>query len=309
MQNTLPFKCGYAAIVGRPNAGKSTLVNRLVGEKVSIVTPTPQTTRNRILGIVHRPQAQLVLMDTPGIHKPFSSMNRQMMAFVRAALQERDLALLVVDAMEHFGAGDQYAVNLLKRYSPRTILALNKVDAVHKPRLLPLMDRYSKIHNFEEIFPISAQTGEGVEQLLQAILQRLPEGPPLFPEDFYTDQPQRFLAAELIREKVILATRQELPYATAVLIEGFEETETMNTIQAVILVEKHSQKGIVIGADGARIKQIGTEARRELERLLPPKVFLELYVKVEPDWRENRLMLSTLDYRENDRKEDEKEEL
>ncbi len=298
MQNTLPFKCGYAAVVGRPNAGKSTLVNRLVGEKVSIVTPTPQTTRNRILGIVHRPQAQLVLMDTPGIHKPLSSMNRQMMAFVRTALAERDLSLLVVDATEKFGAGDQYAIDLLKRYAPRTILALNKVDLMRKPRLLPLIDRYSRIHTFEEIFPISAATGEGVEELLQALLARLPEGPPLFPEDFYTDQPQRFLASEIIREKVILATRQELPYATAVVIEGFEETETLTTIHAVILVEKPTQKGIVIGADGSRIKQIGTEARRELERLLPPKVYLELYVKVEPDWRDNRRMLSQLDYRE-----------
>ena len=180
--------------MGRPNAGKSTLINALVGSKVSIVTPVPQTTRNRILGIVHRPEAQIVLMDTPGIHKPLSRLNEQMMRFVRQALEERDLAVLIVDAAERFGRGDQFAIHLLKEYAPRAILALNKIDRVRKSSLLPLIGRYAKLHDFEEIFPISALKGEGLEEMLGAIIQRLPEGPAYFPEDIYTDQPERFLA-------------------------------------------------------------------------------------------------------------------
>jgi GTP-binding protein Era len=284
--------------VGRPNAGKSTLINALVGEKVSIVTPMPQTTRNRILGIVNRPGAQVVLMDTPGIHKPLSRLNEQMMAFVRQALAERDLALLMVDASEPFGKGDQYAVELLKEYAPRAVLALNKIDLVRKPRLLPLMDCYSRLYGFDEIIPVSALREEGLGELLDAVIHLLPEGPPYFPPDVYTDQPERFLASEIIREKVIRHTRQEMPYVTAVLIDEFEETETITRIHATIVVEKDSQKPIVIGAAGARIKQIGTEARLELERLFPPKVYLELRVNVEPHWRDNRAVVAALDYRE-----------
>lgn len=284
--------------MGRPNAGKSTLINALVGEKVSIVTPMPQTTRNRILGIVNRPGAQVVLMDTPGIHKPLSRLNEQMMAFVRQALAERDLALLMVDASEPFGKGDQYAVELLKEYAPRAVLALNKIDLVRKPRLLPLMDCYSRLYGFDEIIPVSALREEGLGELLDAVIHLLPEGPPYFPPDVYTDQPERFLASEIIREKVIRHTRQEMPYVTAVLIDEFEETETITRIHATIVVEKDSQKPIVIGAAGARIKQIGTEARLELERLFPPKVYLELRVNVEPHWRDNRAVVAALDYRE-----------
>ena len=290
-------KSGFVALVGRPNAGKSTLINALVGAKVSIVTAVPQTTRNRILGVVHRPEAQVVLMDTPGIHRPLSRLNEQMMRFVRQALEERDLAILIVDAAEKFGRGDQFAIDLLKEYGPRTILALNKIDRVPKRSLLPLIDRYAKLHDFEEIFPISALKGEALEEMLGAIIDRLPEGPSYFPEDIYTDQPERFLASEIIREKVISQTRQELPYVTAVLLDSFEESETMTSIRATIVVERNSQKPIVIGAGGQRIKQIGTEARIELERLFPPKVFVELYVRVEPNWRDDRGVVASLDYR------------
>ncbi len=292
-----PTKSGFVAVVGRPNAGKSTLVNALVGSKVSIVTAVPQTTRNRILGIVNRPPAQIVLMDTPGIHRPLSRLNEQMMSFVRQALAERDLAILIVDASERFGHGDDFAVGLLKEYGPRTILALNKIDRIRKLQLLPLMQRYSELYNFEEIMPVSALKGEGLTELLDALVRLLPEGPHYFPPEMYTDQPERFLASEIIREKIILHTRQELPYATAVIIESFEEGEKITRIYASIVVEKESQKPIIIGSGGEMLKQIGSEARRELERLFPPKVFLELYVKVEANWRDARPMVAALDYR------------
>jgi GTPase len=293
-----PFHSGFVAVVGRPNAGKSTLVNALVGAKVSIVTPVPQTTRNRILGIVHRPDAQIVLIDTPGIHKPLSRLNEQMMAFARQALEERDLAVLIVDAAEPFGKGDQYVIELLKKYAPKTILALNKIDRISKPRLLPLMERYSKLYDFEEIFPVSALKGEGLDELSAAIIACLPAGPAYFPPDLYTDQPERFLASEFIREKLIRHLRQEMPYVTAVLIDDFEEGDTLTRIRATIVVERDSQRPIAIGAGGAMIKQIGIEARQELEKLFPPQVFLELFVRVEPHWRDNRSVVAALDYRE-----------
>jgi len=291
-------KSGFVALVGRPNAGKSTLLNALVGAKVSIVTSVPQTTRNRILGIAHRPDGQVIFMDTPGIHKPLSRLNEQMMSFVRQALEERDLAVLIVDASTRFGKGDEFAVQLLKQYAPKTILALNKIDIIKKPQLLPLMDRYAKLHDFEEIIPISALRGEGLSDLMAAIVGRLPEGPQYFPPDVYTDQPERFLAAEIVREKVITHTRQELPYVTAVLIEEFEESENLTRIHAQILVERDTQRPIILGKGGQRIKQIGTEARLELEKLFPPKVFLELFVKVKPHWRDNRAIVAALDYRD-----------
>ncbi len=297
MSETAPFKSGFVAIVGRPNAGKSTLVNALVESKVSIVTPVPQTTRNRILGILHRPDAQVIFMDTPGVHKPLSRLNEQMMNYVRQALADRDLAVLIVDASAKFGKGDEFVIKLLSEYSPRAILALNKVDRVHKPNLLPLMDHYSKLYGFEEIFPISALRGEGLPELLAAIVNRLPEGPAYFPADEFTDQPERFLAGEIIREKVIRHTRQEMPYVTAVTIDQFEEEGAVKRIHATIVVEKDSQRPIVIGAGASRLKEIGTEARQELEKLFPPKIFLELFVKVEPQWRDNAALIAELDYR------------
>ena len=296
MSETVSFKSGFVAVVGRPNAGKSTLVNALVESKVSIVTTVPQTTRNRILGILHRPGAQVIFMDTPGVHKPLSRLNEQMMNYVRQALSDRDLAVLIVDASEKFGKGDEFVIQLLNEYSPRAILALNKIDRVHKPDLLPLMDRYSKLYGFEEIFPISAMRGEGLEEMLAAIVRLLPEGPPYFPEDEYTDQPERFLAAEIIREKVIRHTQQEMPYVTAVLIDRFEEETLLTRLHATIVVEKDSQKPIIIGAGGTRLKQIGSEARQELEKLFPPHVYLELFVKVQPHWRDNHAVIAELDY-------------
>jgi GTP-binding protein Era len=292
-----PFRSGFVAVVGRPNAGKSTLVNALVGAKVSIVTPVAQTTRNRILGIVHRADAQVILMDTPGIHRPLSRLNQQMMAFVREALEERDLTLLIADASAPFGKGDEFAVKLVAEHAPRAILLLNKIDRVHKPKLLPLIERYSKLHDFEEIFPISALKGAHLDEVMEAVVSRLPEGPPYFPPEIYTDQPERFLAAEIIREQVIRNTHQELPHVSAVLIDRFEESETLTRIHATILVERDSQKPIVIGAGGSRIKQIGTAARHELEKVFPPKLFLELFVRVEPHWRDSRPMIAALDYR------------
>jgi GTPase len=299
MPNNATHKSGFVAIVGRPNSGKSTLINALVGAKVSIVTAVPQTTRNRILGIVNRPGAQIVFMDTPGIHRPLSRLNERMMSFVRQALEERDLALLIVDASVEFGKGDEFALKLLKEYAPPTILLLNKIDLIAKRRLLPLMDAYAKLHEFEEIIPISAKTGDGLEDLMDAVIARLPEGPQFFPPDLYTDQPERFLASEIIREKVISQTRQELPYVTAVLIDSFEESDMLTRIHSTIVVERGSQKGIVIGAGGSRIKQIGTAARVDLEKLFPPKIFLDLQVKVEPHWRDNRAVVTALDYRED----------
>jgi GTPase len=291
------FKSGFVAVVGRANAGKSTLVNALVGAKVSIVTPVAQTTRNRILGIVHRADAQVVLMDTPGIHRPLSRLNEQMMAFVREALEERDLTLLIADASSPFGKGDEFAVRFVAENAPRAILLLNKIDRVHKPKLLPLIDRYSKLHDFEEIFPVSALRGMHLDEVMEAIIARLPEGPAYFPHDIYTDQPERFLAAEIVREQVIRNTHQELPYVSAVLIDSFEESKTITRIHATILVERETQKPIVLGAGGSRIKQIGTEARQELEKVFPPKVFLKLFVRVEPNWRDSRPVIASLDYR------------
>ncbi|MDE3178099.1 MAG: GTPase Era [Acidobacteriota bacterium] len=291
------FKCGFVAIVGRPNAGKSTLTNAWVSEKVSAVTPVPQTTRNRILGIANRPDAQVILMDTPGIHKPFSHLNRQMMSCVRSALESRDLAVLVVDASSSFGRGDQFALDLLRPYRVPTILALNKTDKMRKDRLLPLISRYASQYDFEEVFPVSALSGDGLEAMLGAVIRRLPQGPALFPKDYYTDQPERFLAAEMIREKVILHTRKELPYATAVLIDEFHEDDRITRIHATILVERESQKPIVIGAEGGLIKKIGIEARHDLEKLFPPQVFLSLRVRVEPHWRDSQALVASLDYR------------
>lgn len=289
------FRSGFVAIIGRPNAGKSTLLNTLVGAKVAIVTEKPQTTRNRILGIVHRRGAQIVLMDTPGIHKPLSKLNRRMMTHVYDALQDKDLVLLIVDAAQPFGRGDQFVLDLLMRTRGKKILLLNKVDLIQKTKLLPLMGRYSNAVPFEETFPISALHGEGLEEVLDAVAATLPEGPQYFPEDMHTDQPERFLACEIIREKLIHFTEKELPYATAVLMDKFEESKSITRIYATIVVERSTQKAIVIGQKGQRLKKIGTMARRELEKIFPPKVYLELFVKVTPRWRDNAQMVKSLD--------------
>ncbi len=293
----MAFKSGFVAVLGRPNAGKSTLVNRLVGRKVAIVSPRPQTTRNRIQGIVNRDDAQVVLMDTPGIHKPGSLLNRQMMDEVHQALEGIDALLLMVDAGEDFGAGDRFAVELVQRFDGPALLLVNKIDRIEKTRLLPLIERYSKAHTFAAILPISALTGDGVDETLAKLVELLPEGQAFFPPDQYTDQPERFLAAELVREKAILRTREELPHALAVLVDSFEESAKLIRIRATIYVEREGQKGIVIGKRGEMLKRIGTEARTELEELLGVKIFLELYVKVQRDWRDKPALVRQLDWR------------
>jgi GTP-binding protein Era len=292
----MAFKSGFVAIIGLPNAGKSTLVNALVGRKVAIVSPRPQTTRNRIQGIVNRENAQIVLIDTPGIHKPNSALNRQMMAEVEIALDGIDVLSLIVDAADKSGAPDSLSLNWVKRFRGDTFLLLNKIDRIAKERLLPLIDIYRREHDFAEIFPISALTGDGLPALVESWVERLPENPPYFPTDQFTDQPERFLAAELIREKAIAAAREEVPYAIAVMVDSFEETEKLIRIQATIYVEREGQKGILVGKGGATVKKIGTEARKELETLLGAKVFLALFVKTHPNWRQKPAIVRQLDW-------------
>jgi GTP-binding protein Era len=290
------FKSGFVAIVGRPNAGKSTLVNKLVGRKVAIVSPKPQTTRNRIQGIFNREDAQIVLIDTPGIHKAQNVLSRQMMDELQHALEGIDILSLIVDASADFGAGDRFSLEWIRRFHGPVFLLLNKVDQVHKPLLLPLIDRYRKEFEFAEVFPISALTGEGCCDLVSSWLARLPEAPPFFPADQFTDQPERFLAAELIREKSILATRQEVPYSIAVLIDAFDEEPKIIRIRATLYVEREGQKGILIGKGGQTMKKIGTQARTELETILGTRIFLELFVKVQPGWRQNPAIVRQLDW-------------
>jgi GTP-binding protein Era len=285
------------AIVGRPNAGKSTLVNRLVGQKVAIVTSKPQTTRNRIQGIVTKPEGQIIFIDTPGLHEAESALGRQMMQEVAAAVEGIDVLLLMVDASRVQLHADDLLLEKAKRFRGKTILALNKVDRLAKPKLLPLMDAFAKAFEFAAIVPISALKGGGCDELLGEILQRLPEGEPYFPEDQVTDQPERFLAAEIIREKAIQVMYHEVPYALAVVVEKFEERPRLLRIEALMNVERDSQKKILIGHKGEVLKKIGTEARKELESLLGTKIYLGLFVKVAPDWRENPQKVRELDWR------------
>lgn len=290
------FKSGFVAVLGRPNTGKSTLVNRLVGQKVAIVTPRPQTTRNRVQGIVNRPNAQVVLIDTPGLHRPDSALGRQMMSELEAALDGVDVLVLLLDASEPFGGGDRQTIERGRGFSGPRILLLNKIDRIPKAQLLPVMDQVSRKDEFAAIIPISALTGDGVDVALAKIIEHLPEGQPYFPADQYTDQPERFLAGEIIREKAMQASAQEVPHALAVLVDSFEESEGLIRIRTTIYVERGGQKGILIGRGGATLKQIGTKARKELEEILGTKIFLELYVKVQPRWRDNPQLIRQLDW-------------
>jgi len=292
----MAFKSGFVAIVGRPNAGKSTLVNTLVGRKIAIVSPRPQTTRNRIQGILNREDAQIVLIDTPGIHKANNALGRQMMDEAERALEGIDLLSLVVDATAEFGAGDRFSLEWMRRSKQPVFLLLNKVDRIQKPLLLPLIDRYRKLFDFAEIFPISALSGAGTFDLVNAWLRRLPEGPPYFPPDQWTDQPERFLASELIREKAIQVSREEVPHAVCVAIDSFEEKTNLIKIRATVYVEREGQKGILIGKGGETAKKIGTLARKEIESVLGTRVFLELFVKVAPNWRQNPALVRQLDW-------------
>jgi GTP-binding protein Era len=290
------MKSGFVSIIGRPNAGKSTLLNRIVGTKVAIVSDKPQTTRTRILGVRNYPDGQVVLVDTPGIHKPMHKMNARMVDAAVQSTREVDLLVLVVDATQPTGPGDRFVVGVVARAGRPAVLALNKVDALAKPALLPLIDWYRQQHPFSDIVPISALTGDGVDRLERAMLDQLPEGEPLYPDDYLTDQAERTLVAEIVREKLLHHTRDELPYTTAVIVERFEEPDASGLMKlyCTILVEQESQKPIVVGRQGAMIKRIGTEARHELEAFFGTRVFLDLHVKVRADWREDERILGEL---------------
>lgn len=292
------FRSGFVSLVGRPNAGKSTLINALVGQKVSIVADKPQTTRTSIQGVLTLPEAQIVFLDTPGIHKADTPLNKRMMDTVRAALEQRDLLLFLADAARAFGDEDRRAVDVLRQAKTAAVLVLNKIDLLKdKAALLPLIEQYKAAYEFADYVPVSAAKGDGLDKLRKLVLERLPEGPAYFPADHITDQPERFLAAELIREKVLLATRQEVPHSIAVLVDTWDQTPRITRIYATIRVERPGQKAIVIGAQGSMLKKIGTLARREMERLFGVKVYLDLHVRVQPGWREQPAFLNALDWR------------
>jgi GTP-binding protein Era len=292
------FRSGYVSILGRPNAGKSTLLNALVGSKVAIVSEKPQTTRTSIQGVLNTDRAQVIFVDTPGIHASTTLINRRMMETVRDALADRDVLLYLADATTPFTEEDSKALDVLRKVSTSALLLLTKIDRVNdKRRLLPLIEQYKSAREFDEYIPVSSVTREGLDQVQREIIQRLPEGPAYFPADHLTDQPERFLAAELIREKALKETRQEVPHAVAVLVDQWTKGPKLTRIAATIYVERPGQKAIVIGAKGATLKKIGTLARQEIESVLGRKVFLELFVKVEKDWRENPEFLRAIDWR------------
>jgi len=284
-------RSGLVVIVGRPNVGKSTLLNRLVGEKVAIVSRKPQTTRNRILGVVNRPGGQIVLFDTPGIHKPQHEMNERMVGAAIRTLAQVELALWLVDVTQAPGPGDAFVRERLAAAGRPVLLGINKIDRVPKPRILPAIDSYRAMHDFLEIVPLSALTGDNVELLAERLLAHLPEGEPLYPPDYLTDQPERFLAAEMVRERILEHTREELPYSVGVIVDSFEELPRLVRIHASVLVERPGQKAILIGKGGTMLKRVGSEAREQIEGLLGAKVYLGLFVKVRPRWREDPKLL------------------
>ena len=291
------MKAGFVSLIGRPNAGKSTLLNRLVGAKLAIVSDKPQTTRNRILGVRNYPDAQVVFLDTPGIHRPLHRMNVRMVDAAVDTMREVDLVGLVVDVTEPPGKGDRYVLDLLKDVEAPVFLILNKVDVIKKTRLLPLMQQYHATGKFAEIVPVSAATGENVDRLERAMIDRLPEGEPLYPADYLTDQPERFFAGEIVREKLLQFTRDEIPFSSAVVVEKFEEPEGDNPIlklYCTIVVDRESHKPIVLGRGGEMIKRIGTAAREDLERFFETRVFLDLHVRVKSEWREDERVLDDL---------------
>ena len=300
----MSFHSGFVCILGRPNAGKSTLLNALVGEKLAIISPKPQTTRNRILGIINVPKqkgreaGQIVLIDTPGVHRHGSSLGRKMMSEVREALEGCDLVLMIVDARKKWDAEDSLVLDIAKKSSTPIFLLVNKIDLVtDKSKLLPLIAHFQTLHNFEEIVPISALKKKGLDDLLSCVLRALPNGPRYFPEDQITDQPLRFMAAELIREHVLMQTHEEVPHAVSVVIEQFEESSRLTRIAAVIYCERAGQKAILLGKGGQMLKTIGTAARLDIEKMVETKVFLELFVKVKAGWRDSRSFVEELDWR------------
>ncbi len=294
------MKSGFVSFLGRPNAGKSTLLNRIVGHKLAIVSDKPQTTRTRIVGVKNYDDGQVVFVDTPGVHKPMHRMNVRMVDVALEAMREVDVLALVVDVSVKAGSGDQYMLDVIKDVNKPVILVLNKVDLIAKHKLLPLMDHYRKAHPFAEIVPLSAADGTNVDVLEKLFLQYLPEGEPLYPPDYVTDQPERFVASEIIREQVLQLTHDELPFSTAVVIDRFEEPpqgSKLLNVYATILVDRESQKPIVVGKGGSMIKKIGTAARQELEQYFGSRVFLDLHVKVKSEWRDDERLLDELGLR------------
>ncbi len=291
------MKSGFVSFIGRPNAGKSTLVNRLVGTKLAIVSDKPQTTRTRILGVRNYPDAQVVFLDTPGIHRPLHRMNVRMVDVALETIKDVDVLGLVLDAAEKLGKGDRYVLDLVKDVKIPVFLILNKIDLIKKTKLLPLIDQFGREGRFAEIIPVSAATGDNVDRLERAIIDRLPEGPPLYPDDYLTDQPERVMAAEIVREKLLQFTHAEIPFSSAVVVDRFEEPAEAGgllKLHCTIVVDRESQKPIVVGKGGDMVKRIGTAAREELERFFSTRVFLDLRVRVAVDWREDERVLQDI---------------
>lgn len=290
------FRSGFVSIIGRPNVGKSTLLNSMLGEKISITTSKPQTTRNRITGIKNLPDAQIVFWDTPGIHKAKDLINRVMVKSAVSTISEVDVVLFMMEADSPSGAGDDFIINLLKEAKKPVILLINKIDRVKKQQLLPIMEKISAKYDFKEIIPLSAKTGEGVERLEEVIVKLLDEGPRFFPDDQVTDLPERFLVSEMVREKIYSMLKDEVPYSTAVEIEEFVDKPSKNLVilKALIYVERDSQKRIIIGKNGSMLKEIGVQARKEIERLLGARVYIDIFVKVKTGWSSNVATLKNM---------------
>ena len=297
------YKSGFVAVIGRPNVGKSTLLNQLVGQKIAIVSDTPQTTRNRILGILTLPDAQILFLDTPGIHKPKHKLGEYMVKSAQESLREVDIILFVSDVTESFGAGERFILDMLQSETAPVVLVLNKVDLLPKDKLLPIIQKYAGLHNFAAVVPVSALTGDNTGRLIDVIKTNLGEGPQYYPEDEVTDQPERVVAAELIREKIFRLTRDEIPHSTAVEVEEMKTRDNGDVfLRATIYVERESQKGIVIGAGGAMLKEVGWQARLEMENIFGSRFFVDLWVKVKKDWRNKEGSLRMLGYDDRQRR-------
>lgn len=296
------YKSGFIAIIGRPNVGKSTFMNRVIGQKIAIMSDKPQTTRNKIQGVWTEEDAQIVFIDTPGIHKPKHKLGDFMVKVAEQSLNEVDAIMFMINAEEGYGRGDQFIIDRLDKVDKPVFLIINKIDKVHPDDLLPLIDQYREMYDFKEIIPISALEGNNVTHLLDVLKQQLPEGPQYYPEDQITDHPERFIISEMIREKALHLTREEVPHSIAVVIDGIEHREPSETvyIQATLIIERPSQKGIIIGKQGKMLKEIGQRAREDIEALLGTKVFLDLWVKVQKDWRNRQLQLNEYGYKDDE---------
>ncbi|MGG3924727.1 GTPase Era [Metabacillus fastidiosus] len=302
MTNKQQYKSGFVSIIGRPNVGKSTFINRVIGQKIAIMSDKPQTTRNKIHGVYTTNDAQIIFIDTPGIHKPKHKLGDFMMKVAQNTLKEVDLVLFMINAEEGYGRGDEFIIERLKNTNTPVYLIINKIDKVHPDELLVLIDQYKQLYPFEEIIPISALEGNNIDTLVTQIESFLPEGPQYYPEDQVTDHPERFIIAELIREKVLHLTREEIPHSVAVVIDSIEKRENNHAVYvaATIIIERDSQKGIIIGKQGKMLKEVGQRARIDIEALLGSKVFLELWVKVQKDWRNKMSQLRDYGFREDE---------